>query len=585
MNYWKLGDQWGKQDNPTVLNNYPLLREKEIVICGGNNMKAGDYVAICQGFTVIALAVITAPPFPITDRNDLKTDFDKYKILYDKTNKIAPALIYELTNKEQFKYETQQGICQIHKLDTQNIINHLINKKRNDMNLQKIYDLLKIKKNIILQGAPGTGKTYVTAKIALSLIGEQIDYSNHYKVMETYQKYVDEGQIAFVTFHQSMDYEDFIEGLKPQILKNEQDNPNGINYIVEDGIFKKICKAAIENYSNSKKTLEQLNNDTMIKNIHTYLNELDIFERLYDSIIRDIKNGSITNYQFANSKNIPISWDKDRKRIVFREQAARTEKKENIKLLFEYFISNNISDVSSYNRDQWFKLISNLTAGNTKTIDYIEYGWIITELITRFNKNEYKDDLQNNHNEVTDAVMKKNYILIIDEINRGNISKIFGELITLLEADKRLDASHPITLQLPYSKEKFAVPPNMYIIGTMNTTDRSTGSIDYALRRRFAFITLKSDKHAIEDFYDNNISNKNNILKNKALEMFNKIETFIKEHKSELDFDDLMPGHSYFMATTEEELQQKIEYEVEPLLQEYYKDGLLLKSFNLNEAN
>lgn len=145
--------------------------------------------------------------------------------------------------------------------------------------------------------------------------------------METYQKYVDEGQIAFVTFHQSMDYEDFIEGLKPQILKDEQDNPNGINYIVEEGIFKTICKSAIENYSNSKKTPEQLNNDTMIKNIRTYLNELDIFERLYDSIIRDIKNGSITNYQFANSKNIPITWDEDRKRIVFREQAARTEKK------------------------------------------------------------------------------------------------------------------------------------------------------------------------------------------------------------------------------------------------------------------
>ncbi|UTD06365.1 AAA family ATPase [Treponema denticola] len=452
-------------------------------------------------------------------------------------------------------------------------------------NIKKYVQLLKTKKNIILQGAPGTGKTYATAKIALSLIGEKIDYSNHYKIMETYQKYVDEGQIAFVTFHQSMDYEDFIEGLKPQILKDEQDNLTGINYIVEDGIFKKICKAAIGNYSNSKKTLEQLNNDIMIKNIHTYLNELDIFERLYDSIIRDIKNGSITNYQFANSKNIPISWDEDRKRIVFREQAARTEKKENIKLLFEYFISNNISDVSSYNKDQWFKLISNLTAGNTKTIDYIEYGWIITELITRFNKNEYKDDLQNNHNRATDTVMKQNYILIIDEINRGNISKIFGELISLLEADKRLDASHPITLQLPYSKEKFAVPPNVYIIGTMNTTDRSTGSIDYALRRRFAFITLKSDKYAIKDFYDNNISNKNNLLKNKALEMFNKIETFIKEYKSELDFDDLMPGHSYFMANTEEELQQKIEYEVEPLLQEYYKDGLLLKSFSSNETN
>ena len=113
-------------------------------------------------------------------------------------------------------------------------------------NVKFYSDLLKIKKNIILQGAPGTGKTYATAEIALSLIGEKIDYSNHYKVMETYQKYVDEEQIAFVTFHQSMDYEDFIEGLKPQILKNEQDNPNGINYIVEDGIFKKICKAAIK---------------------------------------------------------------------------------------------------------------------------------------------------------------------------------------------------------------------------------------------------------------------------------------------------------------------------------------------------
>ena len=428
MNYWKLGDQWGKANNKNVPHNYPLLREKEIVICGGNNMKAGDCVAICQGFTVIALAVITAPPFSVTDRNDLKTDFDKYKILYNTTNKIAPALIYELAQHEQFNYETQQGICQIQKCDTQNIINHLINKKRKYMHLQKVSDLLKTKKNIILQGAPGTGKTYATAKIALSLIGEKIDYSDHYKVMETYQKYVDEEQIAFVTFHQSMDYEDFIEGLKPQILKDEQDNPSGINYIVEDGIFKKICKAAGE------------------------------------------------------QQETP-------------------------------------------------------------------------------------------------------YVLIIDEINRGNISKIFGELITLLESDKRLEATHPITLQLPYSKEKFAVPPNVYIIGTMNTTDRSTGSIDYALRRRFAFITIKSNKHDIEDFYDNNTSNKNDDLKNKALEMFNKIETFIQEHKSELDFDDLMPGHSYFMANSEEELQQKIKYEVEPLLQEYYKDGLLLKSFTSNETN
>ncbi len=547
MNYWKLGDQWGKQDNPTVPHNYPLLCEKEIVICDGKNMKAGDYVAICQGVIVVALAVIIDTPFPVTDRNDLKTDFDKYKILYDKTNKIAPALIYELTNKEQFKYETRQGICQIHKLDTQNTINHLINKKRKDMNLQKISDLLKTKKNIILQGAPGTGKTYATAEIALSLIGEKIDYSNHYKVMETYQKYVDEGQIAFVTFHQSMDYEDFIEGLKPQILKDEQDNPNGINYIVEDGIFKKICKAA-------KKTSDD---------------EIDNFNQVWDTLVEELSENDFIE--------IPLLSGKSNFRVELNEYgtgfATRTYKDDNFKK------GEWISGKSKFfNKDQLYNIYKGLHGVPKQGHDNYRKA-IIEYCKSKFGLLEYKESTQNTHYD-------KPYVIIIDEINRGNISKIFGELITLLEADKRLDASHPITLQLPYSKEKFAVPPNVYIIGTMNTTDRSTGSIDYALRRRFAFITRKSDKHDIENFYDNNnISNKNDDLKNKALEMFNKIETFVKEHKSELDFDDLMPGHSYFMANTEEELEQKIKYEVEPLLQEYYKDGLLLKSFSSNETN
>ena len=143
----------------------------------------------------------------------------------------------------------------------------------------------------------------------------------------------------------------------------------------------------------------------------------------------------------------------------------------------------------------------------------------------------------------------KNYVLIIDEINRGNVSKIFGELITLLESDKRVGENtiHPITVKLPYSKnfddeetDDFVVPSNLYLIGTMNTTDRSTGTLDYALRRRFAFVTLKSNVSVVEKHYDA-----------------------------------LGDDHSYFMAKNEKELSAKVEYEVLPLITEYINDGIL----------
>ena len=152
-------------------------------------------------------------------------------------------------------------------------------------------------------------------------------------------------------------------------------------------------------------------------------------------------------------------------------------------------------------------------------------------------------------------------VLIIDEINRGNVAKIFGELITLLEVDKREGSEHPIQVTLPYSKELFSVPKNLYIIGTMNTTDRSTGTIDYALRRRFAFVTLESDSSVIEKHYTDPT------LKDQVLKLFNNIEEFIqKKLCGDLDIDDLMVGHSYFMAASEEELKDKMKYEVWPLI-------------------
>ena len=177
---------------------------------------------------------------------------------------------------------------------------------------------------------------------------------------------------------------------------------------------------------------------------------------------------------------------------------------------------------------------------------------------------EIKDKITNDRQfqfQIEKKPEKKNYVLIIDEINRGNISKIFGELITLIEKDKRLGELSPISVYLPYSNEEFALPPNLFIIGTMNTTDRSTGVIDYAIRRRFAFYTLQSDKSLISD--------------EGALELYDCVENFLKENKIDTDMDDLMVGHSYFFVENSEDLESNWEYEIFPLLIEYYKDGII----------
>lgn len=178
----------------------------------------------------------------------------------------------------------------------------------------------------------------------------------------------------------------------------------------------------------------------------------------------------------------------------------------------------------------------------------------------------------------------KPYVLIIDEINRGNVSKIFGELITVLEADKRSGADHPITVTLPYSNEQFSVPPNLYIIGTMNTTDRSVGTLDYAIRRRFAFITLTSSytKNAegkvigceeLNEYY----AGKSGEVKTAADILFANVYALLSDetYKVDMDINDLMVGHSYFMAASLEELELKLEYEIKPLIREYAKDGII----------
>lgn len=402
--------------------------------------------------------------------------------------------------------------------------------------------LLSNKKNIILQGAPGTGKTYSTASIALEIAGiVDIDYSNYEEVMNKYNELKKNGQIAFTTFHQSMDYESFVEGLIPNI----HDDSDCVTYDVEPGILKIIANKAKDNYESSKKTKPQLKDENLIRNVtKSFLDS-----KIEDSDPLKIKNGNeffITEY---DDKHIFIQIPNN-----YKIKTINVSIEELYDLLRNKKDLNNVSDIKKYRHNNW----------NRQCDSY---------LFSLYQKIQSKvDESKKNNDESSEEykVDEKNYVLIIDEINRGNVSKIFGELITLIESDKR---SERYSLSLQYSKKPFYLPENLYIIGTMNTTDRSTGNLDYALRRRFAFVTLKASKGAIENYYKAPSKDR---LKNKALELFEKVEIFVKDNNSQdLNFDDLMVGHSYFMAKDEDTLKLKWDYEVIPLLKEYVNDGLL----------
>ena len=380
--------------------------------------------------------------------------------------------------------------------------------------------LLKEKKNIILQGAPGTGKTYNTAAIALKTLGvTDIDLTDHKAVMKRYDSLLGD-QIFFTTFHQSLDYEDFVEGLKPHVQTDADGNSIGVTYEPEDGIFKRACNAV--QTDQSKDIVECI--DDYLQKIKGYQNKREI--------------PTVTG-----RSSLYVWWKEGNSTVSCRSTNSTSSRGE------EYTPSPlNIEKIKLQ------------AQGKGVENNWQQYAQAFIEAV----KKEFH------------ATTNKPVVLIIDEINRGNVSKIFGELITLLESDKRLNGNHPIKVMLPYSKnEVFGVPSNLYIIGTMNTTDRSTGTLDYALRRRFAFITLKSQDSVIKKFYSDTNNEKLGTI---ALELFEDIKRFIENPKhlcGDMSIDDLMVGHSYFMAESKDELHDKVEYEILPLINEYINDGIL----------
>lgn len=382
--------------------------------------------------------------------------------------------------------------------------------------------------NQILFGAPGTGKTYNTKRIAVEIINGEKRRTRE-EINAEYENLVNAKQIVFTTFHQSLSYEDFIEGIKPVIEENE-DGAKNIIYDVKDGIFKEICTNA--NKNNLKKTV-------------------DNFDEVWDKLIEVVKN------EIAKDKLLKIgSWEyglssKDSLKyssINSPSQYTFTITKQNI---FDTYQNKQARPSGAFQKDMR---------------DIVEY------MKTNFKLKNYKEDKEFFQSNIP-------YVLIIDEINRGNVSAIFGELITLLEEDKRKGNKEQTEVTLPYSNDKFSVPNNVYVIGTMNTADRSVEALDTALRRRFSFIEMQPNPEVLSDSEYKDVDLK------QLLETINhRIEVLIdKDHQI---------GHSYFMGIENlEDLKQVFKDKIIPLLEEYFygdfgKIGLVLGgNFIFQEEN
>lgn len=321
---------------------------------------------------------------------------------------------------------------------------------KQDCKLEKYIRILEANKNIILTGAPGTGKTHLAKAIADAMNAES----------------------DFVQFHPSYDYTDFVEGLRP----TPPDNKGNIGFRRVDGVFKAFCKKAISDI-NTK-----------------YIQSDSLFDNIYNSIVSDIKRGIINSYTNPKGESLPLRIN-DKGRIEYRKNSPRAEKEENIRLMYNYLLKNNIFDLSYYTRDDYWALIKKLSK-STETIDYVEYGWILQELLNRTPRN-YSDNKKN-----SSEINKQKFVFIIDEINRGEISKIFGELFFSIDPGYRgakgkvkTQYQNMITNESDPFYEGFYVPENVYIIGTMNDIDRSVESMDFAMRRRFAWQEVKAEEN------------------------------------------------------------------------------------------
>lgn len=427
-----------------------------------------------------------------------------------------------------------------------------------------------VNKNTILYGPPGTGKTYNTVVYAVAIIENQklqaVMDEDYTDVLERYNQYKSDGLIEFTTFHQSYGYEEFIEGIKPVMERNDEEQ-NDIQYEIAPGVFKSFCEKA------SRPVLRQKKKDIGLNNAPTIW-----------KVSLEGTGDNPTRTECMSKGHIRVGYDSYGENI-----SSDTKFDEGGKTVLNAFIYKmKVGDIvlscysattidaigvitgeyewhNEYNHYKRLRKVNWIVKGIKEDITAINNGSTLT-LSSVYKLNIALTDVMDlitKNAPTTTAVeeKKKNYVFIIDEINRGNISKIFGELITLIEPTKRIGQPEGMKVKLPYSPQPFGVPDNVYLIGTMNTADRSIAAIDTALRRRFRFKEMLPKPEVLDGITVDGISIKDMLIK------MNQRITVLYDREHTL-------GHAYFMPLksnpTVETLAGIFANAIIPLLQEYF---------------
>lgn len=437
--------------------------------------------------------------------------------------------------------------------------------------------------NSILYGPPGTGKTYQTFRHAVEIVDGAAPSARD-AVLARYRELQERNQIEFVTFHQSYSYEDFVEGIRPTLETAEpSDEGSAIRYECRPGTFRNIASlaAAAGSRSTSAQEFDATQTTVWKMSLGNTLDasQAEIFEaaiqeqRLYLGYGQDIdfsgcedqpsvatrlaerypqfKDDSFSSWAVDRFKNqmsvgdlVVVSDGNHKFRAIGRvagdyehDRGATWPQSRPVNWLF-------VPGESLPRQKIIRKAFSQMTIYRISPSILVEEG--LSELLAG-----------------PGHAAPENHVLIIDEINRGNVSKIFGELITLLEDDKRIGGENEIRVKLPYSGDSFGVPGNLYVIGTMNTADRSIALIDNALRRRFDFIEITPDPSVVRSHVgakgliaDFDVARLMSVLNERIEALYDRDHTL---------------GHSYFLRIdTLEDLRDRFASQIIPLLQEYF---------------